>query len=197
MAAEEEAVWIMLLPIQSSKSAKAPVNLIWDREDDLTNDNYRPAGIFQLTAGLDGKGKVSAMKFHSTSPSISAVQWPSIVKDGIDPFAVEGIDNYPYATKDLNFTYQIHSTPIEPGFWRSVSHTVNAVALNLHDECAAAANQDPIEHRISQLDMGSTKHQWSGLSAGIPVGSRMKNVLEVRSKSNCKALGQIEELELR
>ncbi len=182
----------VIAAIQSSKSAKAPVNLIWDREDDLTNDNYRPAGIFQLTAGLDGKGKVSAMKFHSTSPSISAVQWPSIVKDGIDPFAVEGIDNYPYATKDLNFTYQIHSTPIEPGFWRSVSHTVNAVALECFiDECAAAADQDPIDYRISQLDMGSTKHQWSGLSAGIPVGSRMKNVLEkVRSKSNWgKALG--------
>ena len=175
----------VIAAIQSSKAAKAPVNLIWDREDDMMHDNYRPAGLYNLSAGLDSTGKLSAVKFHSTSPSISAVQWPSLVKDGVDPFAVEGIDNYPYLTKDLKFTYQMHPTPIEPGFWRSVSHTVNAVALECFiDECAYATKQDPIEYRISQLDMGSTKHQWSGLSAGIPVGSRMKKVLElVRDKS--------------
>ncbi len=175
----------VIAAIQSSKSAKVPVNLIWDREDDMTHDNYRPAGIFNLSAGLDQNGKLKAMRFQSTSPSISAVQWPSLVKDGIDPFAVEGIDNYPYITKDLHFTYQMHQTPVEPGFWRSVSHTVNAVALECFiDECAFVAKEDPIEYRISQLDMGSTKHQWSGLSAGIPVGKRMKNVLElVRQKS--------------
>src|SRR6267143_230266 len=47
-----------------------------------------------------------------------------------------------------------------------------------------AAGKDPIQYRIDMLDMGSTKHQWSGLSAGVPVGTRMKRVLEeVRAKS--------------
>lgn len=168
-----------------SKAVGKPVQMVWSREDDMTHDSYRPAGIYQLTAGLDRSGKPVAMRFHSTSPSISSRLFPSVVKDGIDPFAVEGIDNYPYSTPNLKFTYQMHDTGVTVGYWRAVSHNLNAVALECFiDELAAAAGKDPIQYRLDQLDMGSTKHQWSGLSAGIPVGARMKRVLEqVRDKS--------------
>jgi isoquinoline 1-oxidoreductase beta subunit len=168
-----------------SKAVGAPVKMVWSREDDMTHDSYRPAGLYTLTAGLDSSGKPVAMRFHSTSPSISARLFPSIVKDGIDPFAVEGIDNYPYTTPNLKFTYQMHDTGVTPGYWRAVSHNLNAVALECFvDEMAQAAGKDPIQYRIDMLDMGSTKHQWSGLSAGVPVGARMKRVLEeVRAKS--------------
>lgn len=168
-----------------SKAVGAPVKMVWSREDDMTHDSYRPAGIYQLTAGLDSSGKPSAMRFHSTSPSISARLFPSVVKDGIDPFAVEGIDNYPYDTPNLKFTYQMHDTGVTPGYWRAVSHNLNAVALECFiDEMAHAAGKDPIQYRLDMLDMGSTKHQWSGLSAGVPVGARMKRALEeVRGKS--------------
>ncbi len=168
-----------------SKAVGAPVKMVWSREDDMTHDSYRPAGIYQLTAGLDSGGKPTAMRFHSTSPSISARLFPSIVKDGIDPFAVEGIDNYPYDTPNLKFTYQMHDTGVTPGYWRAVSHNLNAVALECFiDEMAHAAGKDPIQYRLDMLDMGSTKHQWSGLSAGVPVGARMKRALEeIRAKS--------------
>ena len=116
--------------------------------------------------GLDSKGMMSAFRFHSTSPSISSRLFPSIMKDGVDPFSVEGIDNYPYATPDLKFTYQIHDTGVQVGYWRGVSHNLNAVALEcMIDECAEAAGQDPIDYRLAQLDMTDTKHQWAGLSA--------------------------------
>ncbi|MFN0040507.1 MAG: molybdopterin cofactor-binding domain-containing protein [Burkholderiales bacterium] len=168
-----------------SKAVGAPVKMVWSREDDMTHDSYRPAGLYKFTAGLDSSGKPVAMRFHSTSPSISARLFPSVVKDGIDPFAVEGIDNYPYDTPNLKFTYQMHDTGVTPGYWRAVSHNLNAVALECFiDELAQAAGKDPIQYRIDMLDMGSTKHQWSGLSAGVPVGARMKRALEeVRAKS--------------
>jgi isoquinoline 1-oxidoreductase subunit beta len=168
-----------------SKAVGAPVKMIWSREDDMTHDSYRPASLMKLSAGLGSNGKPVAMRFHSTSPSISARLFPSIVKDGIDPFAVEGIDNYPYETPNLKFTYQMHDTGVTPGYWRAVSHNLNAVALECFiDEMAQAAGKDPIQYRLDMLDMSSTKHQWSGLSAGVPVGARMKRVLEeVRAKS--------------
>src|SRR5258708_15837987 len=74
---------------------------------------------------------------------------------------------------------------VTPGYWRAVSHNLNAVALECFiDEMAQAAGKDPTQYRIDMLDMGSTKHQWSGLSAGVPVGTRMKRVLEeVRAQS--------------
>jgi isoquinoline 1-oxidoreductase beta subunit len=168
-----------------SKAVGAPVKMVWSREDDMTHDSYRPASLMKLGAGLDASGKPVAMRFHSTSPSISARLFPSIVKDGIDPFAVEGIDNYPYDTPNIKLTYQMHDAGVTPGYWRGVSHNLNAVALECFvDELANAAGKDPIQYRIDMLDMGSTKHQWSGLSAGVPVGTRMKRVLEeVRAKS--------------
>ena len=168
-----------------SKAVGAPVKMVWSREDDMQHDSYRPASMMKLTMGLDSKGMMSAFRFHSTSPSISSRLFPSIMKDGVDPFSVEGIDNYPYATPDLKFTYQIHDTGVQVGYWRGVSHNLNAVALEcMIDECAVAAGQDPIDYRLAQLDMGSTKHQWAGLSAGVAVGSRVANVLkQVKKKA--------------
>lgn len=170
-----------------SKAAGEPVMMIWSREDDMTHDSYRPGGIFKFTAGVDAKGKLTALKFKSTSPSISSRLFPSIVKDGVDPFAVEGIDNFPYlADAGMNFSYVMHDTGVQVGYWRGVSHNLNAVALECFiDELATNAGADPIQYRIDMLDMGSTKHAWSGLSAGVPVGARMKNVLEeLRKKAN-------------
>jgi isoquinoline 1-oxidoreductase beta subunit len=169
-----------------SKAAGMPVKMIWSRETDMTHDSYRPAGLYKFTAGLDSSGKLKALNFHSTSPSISARLFPSIVKDGIDPFAVEGIDNFPYiADAGLRFTYQMHDTGVTVGYWRAVSHNLNAVALeSFIDELAVAAGKDPIQYRIDMLDMGSTKHQWSGLSAGVPVGPRMKRALEMVRKQS-------------
>ena len=170
-----------------SKASGEPVMMIWSREDDMTHDSYRPGGIYKFTAGVDAKGKLTALKFKSTSPSISSRLFPSIVKDGIDPFAVEGIDNFPYlADAGMNFSYVMHDTGVQVGYWRGVSHNLNAVALECFiDELATNAGADPIQYRIDMLDMGSTKHAWSGLSAGVPVGARMKTVLEeLRKKAN-------------
>ena len=171
----------------SKAAGGVPVNMIWSREDDMTHDSYRPGGIYKFTAGVDEKGKLTALKFKSTSPSISSRLFPSIVKDGIDPFAVEGIDNFPYlADAGLNFSYVMHDAGVQVGYWRGVSHNLNAVVLECFiDELAKSAGADPIQYRIDMLDMGATKHAWSGLSAGVPVGARMKHVLEeVRKKAN-------------
>jgi isoquinoline 1-oxidoreductase subunit beta len=170
----------------SKLAGGVPVKMLWSRETDMTHDSYRPAGLYTLTAGLDASGKMTAVRFHSTSPSISARLFPSIVKDGIDPFAVEGIDNFPYAVPNLKFTYVMHDAGVTPGYWRAVSHNLNAVALECFiDECASAAGKDPIEYRLGQIDMDkANKHKWSGLSAGVPVGDRMKAALEqVRQKA--------------
>ena len=169
----------------SKAAGGVPVKMVWSREDDMTHDSYRPAGLYTLSAGMDNGGKIDGIRFHSTSPSISARLFPSVVKDGIDPFAVEGIDNFPYAVPNLKFTYQMHDTGVTPGYWRAVSHNLNAVALECFiDECAAAAGKDPIDYRLGMVDMGASKHAWSGLSAGVAVGPRFKRALElVREKS--------------
>jgi isoquinoline 1-oxidoreductase subunit beta len=169
----------------SKLAGGVPVKMVWSREDDMTHDSYRPAGLYSFKGGLDANGNILGLRFHSTSPSISARLFPSIVKDGIDPFAVEGIDNFPYATKGLKFTYVMHDAGVTPGYWRAVSHNLNAVALeSFIDELANAAGKDPIAFRLQNVDLKEEKHKWSGLSAGVSVGPRIKTVLEqVKAKS--------------
>ncbi|MEO8037846.1 MAG: xanthine dehydrogenase family protein molybdopterin-binding subunit [Betaproteobacteria bacterium] len=169
-----------------SKAVGAPVKMVWSREDDMTHDSYRPGGYYKVQMGVDAAGKLVAYRYHGTSPSISSRLFPSIVKDGIDPFSVEAIDNFPYAVPNHKLTYVMHDTGITPGYWRGVSHNLNAyVVEGFIDEVANALGKDPIQFRIDNLEFEGEKHKWSGLSAGIPVGGRIKKVLEVvRDKSN-------------
>jgi isoquinoline 1-oxidoreductase beta subunit len=43
----------------------APVQLLWPREEDLTHDFYRPAGVARLRASMDSDGRPLALAIHS------------------------------------------------------------------------------------------------------------------------------------
>ncbi len=183
-----------------SRAVGAPVNLIWDREDDMTHDSFRPAALIRLKGGIDKRGELSALQFKGCSPHISAYQFPIIVHEGVDPHAVEGIDNYPYKTPDLKFTTQDVPVPVSIGYLRSVSNAQNCTAMECFmDECASFSGKDPIQYRIDMLNMKEdVVYEHSGVqrtltnskydsafSVGKGVGPRMKRVLEVlRVKSN-------------
>ena len=183
-----------------SKEIGKPVNLIWDREDDMTHDSFRPASLIKITGGLDKNGDLTAMKYNQVMPHISSYQFPPLVHEGIDPHAVEGIDNFPYKTKDIKFSTFDFKVPISIGYLRSVSNAQNCTAVeSFIDECAYSSGKDPIEYRIDLLNMKNVKYEHSGMEKSLPdakfansslsigtgVGSRMKKVLEVvRDKSN-------------
>jgi isoquinoline 1-oxidoreductase beta subunit len=75
-----------------------------------------------------------------------------MVKDGIDPAAVEGISDMEYEIPNLNVEYVKIDTPIPVGFWRSVGHSHNAFTVeSFIDELAYLAKRDPLEFRMSHL----------------------------------------------
>ncbi|MGS0755187.1 molybdopterin cofactor-binding domain-containing protein [Roseateles sp. GG27B] len=58
--------------VEISKAVGAPIKLVWTREDDMKHDFYRPNSLHQMSAGLDAQGMPIAIKFHLTSPSVTA-----------------------------------------------------------------------------------------------------------------------------
>ena len=122
---------------QAAEIAKAsgmPVKMLWTKEDDITHDFYRPMSVHQMDA------------------SVTARAFPAFVKDGNDPFMVEGSANLTYEIPNLEVRNVIEDSGIRVGYWRSVSNTLNAFAIeSFMDEAAKAAGKDPVAFRLSAL----------------------------------------------
>jgi isoquinoline 1-oxidoreductase beta subunit len=171
--------------LETSKAAGAPVKLIWSREDDIRNAQYRPACRHALRAGLDAAGQPAAWTHRIVAPSIMARVFPDSVKNGLDGEAVEGGVGMPYAVPNVHVDYVLTDTGIPVGFWRSVNNSFNAFAVETFiDELAHAAKKDPYEYRrdllgkaprhLSVLNLAATKAGWgtalpAGRSRGIAV----------------------------
>ena len=138
--------------IQISKAVGKPVKLIWTREDDMTLDFYRPVSLNTLSAGLDDKGMPVGLKSRLTSQSVTARLFPGFVKDGMEPFMTEAAVT-PYNIANMSVENMIVDTGVRVGYWRSVSHALNAFANeSFTDEMAAAAGKDPLAFRMALLD---------------------------------------------
>jgi isoquinoline 1-oxidoreductase subunit beta len=166
--------------LQISKAVGKPVKLVWTREDDMTHDFYRPVSLNTLSAGLDASGTPVAMKFRLTSPSVTARLFPPVVKDGIDPFMTEAAVT-PYAIPNMSVESAIHDTGVRVGYWRSVSHALNAFANeSFMDEVALAAGKDPVAFRMSLLT-GKEEARFANVlklateKAGYKAGGKLGN----------------------
>jgi isoquinoline 1-oxidoreductase beta subunit len=136
-------------------NGRAPVKLVWLREDDMRGGYYRPLFHHALQAALDANGKLVGWTHRLVGQSILAGSpfEKMMVKDGIDHVSVEGASNLPYAIPNL--TVDLH-TPSDIGvpvlWWRSVgsSHTAYSTEVFL-DEVAAAMGKDPLALRLDLL----------------------------------------------
>jgi isoquinoline 1-oxidoreductase beta subunit len=140
--------------VQVSKTVKAPVKVIWTREDDILGGYYRPAAFHSIRAGLDAAGKPSVWQHRIVCQSF-AVGSPFeayIVKDGVDQTAVEGAADLPYDVPHLLVDWHNPPAGVPVLWWRSVGHSHNAFVVETFlDELAHAAGKDPYEYRRALL----------------------------------------------
>lgn len=140
--------------IAKAINGRAPIKLVWLREDDTRAGYYRPAFHHVLEAALDAKNQLTGWRHRLVGQSIlSASPFEGMVKDGVDPVSVEGATTLPYAIDNL--LVDLH-TPTDIGvpvhWWRSVgsSHTAYSTETFI-DEVALAAGQDPLAYRLALL----------------------------------------------
>lgn len=139
---------------------KAPVKLVWLREDDMRGGYYRPLFHHALDAAIDGQGRLVGWRHRLVGQSILAGSpFAGMVKNGIDAVSVEGASTLPYAIPNLQV--ELHTPtdiPVPVLWWRSVgsSHTAFSTEAFL-DEVSAAMGQDPLALRL-QLLAGHPRH---------------------------------------
>lgn len=142
-------------------NGRAPVKLVWMREDDMRAGYYRPLFHHALEAALDRSGRLVGWRHRLVGQSIVAGSSfeSGMVKNGVDATSVEGASNLPYAIP--NMLVDLH-TPTDIGvpvlWWRSVgsSHTAYSTETFI-DQVAEAAGQDPVAFRLALLE-GHPRH---------------------------------------
>ena len=151
-----------------SRAARAPVKVVWSREDDMQHDFYRPLFWHKLRAGLDGAGNPVAWLHRLVGPSIvrrflkigSLISYDQEHGDLLwhDMTSTEGARLLPYEFPNLRVEYRHRKTQVPIGFWRSVGNSFNGFVTEcFFDEVAAAAKKDPYELRRSML-AGAPRH---------------------------------------
>ncbi|HXM83209.1 MAG TPA: xanthine dehydrogenase family protein molybdopterin-binding subunit [Burkholderiales bacterium] len=136
-------------------AGRAPVKLVWGREDDMRAGYYRPMYYHTLEAGLDAQGNLTAWRHTIVGQSILAgTAFESMmVKDGVDATSVEGAANLPYAIPNLAIELHSPKIGVPVQWWRSVGSTHTAFATECFlDEIARATKKDPLAMRRALLD---------------------------------------------
>ena len=187
--------------VQIASQVDGPVKVIWTREEDIQHDIYRPYYYDRLAAGLDEHGTPIAWSHRVTASSILARWFPPAFKEGLDPDAVEGAADLPYALPNVLVDYVRQEPPpgIVTGWWRGVGPTHNIfVVESFIDELAATAKKDPVQFRRdllgksprarAVLDLATEKAGWGqplpkghgrGVSVQHAFGSYLAQVAEV------------------
>ncbi len=130
--------------LEASKAMKAPVKVIYSREDDTQHDFYRCASRHQFRGGIEAGGKPVLWTHRVTAQSSMVRFWPETLDHGYDPELVEGAMAMPYAIPNVLVDSHNVDTGIPVGFWRSVNNSYNGFAVETFvDELAHAAERIP------------------------------------------------------
>lgn len=170
--------------VSVAKFAKAPVKVMWTREDDLRGGWYRPMWHDRFAAGLDANGNPVAWTHTIVGQSImqGTLFESFLVKNGIDGASVEGAADILYGIPNLQVDLHTPRIGVPVQWWRSVGHSHTGFSVEAFlDEVAHAGGKDPYELRrallasqprmLGVLNLVATKANWgSKLSPGVGRG---------------------------
>lgn len=117
-----------------AREADRPVSLRWTREEEFTWAYFRPAGVIDISAGIDDAGKIDAWEFTNINSGAAAL-------------------GTPYAIPNVKTTFMASDSPLREGSYRALAATANNFAReSMMDEIAAANGEDPLAFRLRHLE---------------------------------------------
>lgn len=121
-----------------SKKINAPVQLIYTREDDMTQGTYRPDYRVRYKAGIDANNNLIALTVSGTGTNGGPV--------ASNRFPAGALDHY--AAKNHNL-----KSNISTGAWRAPrSNFIAGAEQSFLDEVAEACGKDPLNFRLELLE---------------------------------------------
>jgi isoquinoline 1-oxidoreductase beta subunit len=161
-----------------SKAIKAPVQVVWSREDDIKHGYYHTVSAQYMKASLDAQGNVTGWLHRSAFPSIM-----STFKPGTDyPAGWEASSaDVPFDIKNLKIESGQAPAMVRIGWMRSVINILHGFSTNVFaDELAHAAKQDPLEFRLKLIGSDRIEDTKDPIKYNT---SRLKNVLKLAAKN--------------
>ena len=138
-----------------SKEVGAPVQVVWTREDDMTQGPFRPGMVYQCKGAVSDGGRIEAFETKMAGQNMGhqnagadRFSYNDSVTEGFLETYLNSIPHYSFGDVPLE-------SPVPVMWWRSVYSSTNAFAFeSFIDEMAVAAQKDPLDFR--------RQHLWDG-----------------------------------
>ncbi|MFN2622914.1 MAG: molybdopterin cofactor-binding domain-containing protein [Chthoniobacterales bacterium] len=148
------AVDYALEAAEISRAAKAPVQVLWSRPDDMKHGHFQAASAHFLSIGLDAQNKPVAWK-HTKAGSFHNLS--TIAADKLRDAAWYrgyswGVYDFPYIVPAIETGYVPVDLPVLHGPWRAVFAPSSIFAReSFIDEIAHECGADPLAFRLQLL----------------------------------------------
>ena len=151
-----------------SKLMKAPVKVVWTREDDMTGGTYRPAVRYRFEAALDKSGQLIGYKLRGVGMNAgNPTREDNFPAGAVDNLLIDSVD---------------HKSPITTGPWRApITNFLAYAEQSFLDEVAEAAGKDPVQFRLELLEKakkspaGEIKYDIDRMIAVIKLAAEKSN----------------------
>lgn len=162
-----------------SKEIKAPVQVMWTREDDMSAGPFRSGALYRCRGGVDAQKRISAFQIISAAQGFGhgqdedAAPQPVTLNTG----EVAGLaSDYYQSIPHYSFGNIPTKSPIPTMWWRAPVANIDAFACeSFIDELAHLASQDPLEFRRKHLTSQRYQALVSKLADISNWSSRSKN----------------------
>jgi nicotinate dehydrogenase subunit B len=117
-----------------AQEAKAPVKVVWTREEEFTWAYFRPGGVIKVDAGVNKDGTITAWKFTNYNSGGA------------------GLDTQ-YKVSNKQVAHVPSNTPLKQGSYRGLAATANVFARESSmTDLARLIGIDPLDFRLKNLD---------------------------------------------
>ncbi|PQA54385.1 xanthine dehydrogenase family protein molybdopterin-binding subunit [Siphonobacter curvatus] len=127
-----------------SSLIKAPVKVIWTREDDMGGGSYRPCVRYRFEAALDAQNNLIGYKLRGVGFNVgNSTREDNFPSGAVPNLLIDSVDR---------------KSAITTGPWRApITNFLAFAEQSFLDEVAQAAGKDPVAFRLALLDQAKAK----------------------------------------